>query len=162
MESTFERRENKEIATTLQDLNTTYQSLKDIPEFKTYRHSLALYTDKLESLVRPRLLQAFSKHSTEEALEAITILQQIGRIDQAYQLYHKARIVPLTQSWKSFDPAPPAASTDPKPAGSIAQPPVVQVPVKPMSQWLSNFYNELMLFLSAEVRTDPFVRRLEI
>jgi hypothetical protein len=38
--------------------------LKDIPEFQESAQKLAFYKEKLESFVRPKLIQSFNQHNT--------------------------------------------------------------------------------------------------
>jgi hypothetical protein len=48
----------------LVEMDHSVRVLKDIPEFQESAQKLAFYKEKLESFVRPKLIQSFNQHNT--------------------------------------------------------------------------------------------------
>jgi hypothetical protein len=70
-----------QIASSLGDMNKSFDVLKEIPEFRAHRHTIALYIEKLESIVRPKLLQSFNQHNTGSYVS----VTNFGRLSESIQ-----------------------------------------------------------------------------
>jgi hypothetical protein len=137
IDQVFEKQDVVEVANLLVEMEHSVCVLKDIPEFQDSAQKLTFYKEKLESLVRPKLIQAFNQHNTEGAQKHVELLKRVGMMDQVIQTYYKCRLVPIQHFWTSYD-------TDAKKADKSPS------DTKPFIGWLASFYNEVLLRIVGE------------
>jgi hypothetical protein len=139
-ETTTENADVRTLAKALEELNSSYEILKELPDFKNYKINIATYRERLESQLRPKLINAYNQHDAAEAVECVQIFRQIGRMDEVHSLYFRSRLPTISKLWQDFDtPKTPLAPGQPLP------PPAV-----PLHKWLPGFYNELLHLLNTE------------
>eukprot|EP01124_Arcella_intermedia_P028419 TRINITY_DN5776_c0_g1_i2.p1 TRINITY_DN5776_c0_g1~~TRINITY_DN5776_c0_g1_i2.p1 ORF type:complete len:537 (+),score=140.02 TRINITY_DN5776_c0_g1_i2:214-1611(+) len=99
----FEKQDFEQIATTLAQVEKSLSVLSAIPEYSDAVNSIEKYTQKLESTIRPKLLQSFNQHNVDEALKYIAIFEQIGRKEKVLSYYYSCKLVEIMHYWDNFD-----------------------------------------------------------
>eukprot|EP01114_Cavostelium_apophysatum_P016213 TRINITY_DN455_c0_g1_i1.p1 TRINITY_DN455_c0_g1~~TRINITY_DN455_c0_g1_i1.p1 ORF type:complete len:742 (+),score=173.09 TRINITY_DN455_c0_g1_i1:323-2548(+) len=140
IEAVFASGDSQQIAERLNEMNHSLQILKDVDvkEFKSEMARLEQLQDRLEGLVRPQLLQAFTQQETDAALQFVNIFEKINRSAQLLDYYYRCRQLPLDQYWNSLEKN--IQNFDQESQGE-----------NPFVKWLPSFYDEVLLLVNNEV-----------
>eukprot|EP00054_Salpingoeca_dolichothecata_P017834 m.108085 g.108085 ORF g.108085 m.108085 type:complete len:730 (-) comp22613_c0_seq8:74-2263(-) len=118
IENAFADQDVKKAATTLLGMQRSLLVLSDVPDFRDRQRRLASQQNKLEALMGPRLVDAFTQHNTEVAREYLVIFRDMKRLPQFYNYYHKSQKASLLKEWTKLT------------AGET-----------PVDDWLAEFYD---------------------
>ena len=172
MDEVYESGDVPRMSAALSSLVSSFSNLSNLAEFEGDKALIARYTERLESLVRPKMLKAFETHDTAQALACIATFRQIDRAEQIALVYHKLFNQKVLTLWQTFDPpqaAPPptdlqAGKTLSRPSTPSIVPPQAsnlppsnQTPSKPIDSWITTFYTQLSTLFQQEVAWTPTI-----
>jgi hypothetical protein len=103
MDSIYESGDVSKMSSALASLVQSFSNLSNLSEFEGDKALVSRYTERLESLVRPKLIEAFANHDTVQAGACVQTLAQINRLDQVSLLHHKQFNQSVLQLWSTFD-----------------------------------------------------------
>lgn len=168
MDEVYESGDVPRMSAALSALVSSFSNLSNLTEFEGDKALIARYTERLEALVKPKMIKAFESHDTKHALTCIATFRQIERADQITLVYHKLFNQKALSLWQRFDPPQPTAPKDTStgtktPQSSTPQPgnlpastsnPASQ-PSKPIDSWITTFYTQLAELFKEEVAWTP-------
>jgi len=96
IDAAFESGDLKTISSTLLGMQRSLMVLSDCADFDQRKSRLAMLQDKFEALVKPRLEDAYTGHSLEQARECVVMLKDVNRESQIQETYircHKKRVL---------------------------------------------------------------------
>eukprot|EP01125_Pyxidicula_operculata_P020505 TRINITY_DN7598_c0_g1_i2.p1 TRINITY_DN7598_c0_g1~~TRINITY_DN7598_c0_g1_i2.p1 ORF type:complete len:900 (-),score=207.85 TRINITY_DN7598_c0_g1_i2:139-2838(-) len=140
IEKTFETSDSEKIAVMLEEMEQVVQVLKPLPQYQNAPNQMVQYTKRLESLVRPKLIQTFTSQNTEMALKYVEIFKKIGQQDQVLNYYYNCRKLPMNQVWEKHEKKYPVSAV------------AAAVDSKLFSEWIPSFYDDLQLSIHNELK----------
>lgn len=175
MDEVYESGDVPRMSAALSSLVSSFSSLSNLAEFEGDKALIARYTERLEALVKPKMIKAFEMHDTPQSLACTATFRQIDRADQIALAYHKLFNQRVLSLWQSFDPPQPSApiadAKSANPARSSTPTPTAQStlpapstsspsatsnkPSTPIESWISSFYNKLAALFESEVAWTP-------
>lgn len=158
MDEVYESGDVPRMSAALSALVSSFSNLSNLTEFEGDKALIARYTERLEALVKPKMIKAFESHDTKHALACIATFRQIERADQITLVYHKLFNQKVLSLWQHFDPPQPATPKDPKATGTL-QPSSSNpaIPSKPIESWINTFYTQLAELFQQEVAWTPTI-----
>ncbi|ELT88100.1 hypothetical protein CAPTEDRAFT_161050 [Capitella teleta] len=100
LDDIYESGNVNEIAAKLVGLQQSLLILTDVPDYEERCQYLETLKNRLEALLSPQVVAAFSAHSLESAQMYVKIFTDIDRLPQLYKYYHKCHRVSLLQQWR--------------------------------------------------------------
>ncbi|KAI0226392.1 Conserved oligomeric Golgi complex subunit 7 [Lamellibrachia satsuma] len=138
----FESQDVHAIAEKLVGLQHSLEMLTDVPDYADRCQFLETLKNRLEAVLSPQVVAAFSAQSVESAQMYAQIFSDIGRLPQLTKYYHKCHKGHLLQSWRSVVQTGGAHDND-------------------LPEQLSVFYDQLMSMWHSQIKwctqvfTDP-------
>lgn len=111
MDDVYESGNVAKMSAALSSLVSSFSSLSNLSEFEGDKALVLRYTERLEALVKPKMIESFEKHDTPQALACIATFRQIERSDQIALIYHKYFNQKVSALWQKYDFSLPGASS---------------------------------------------------
>ncbi|KAK6926403.1 Conserved oligomeric Golgi complex subunit 7 [Dillenia turbinata] len=154
VEDVFASGDLPRVAETLANMRHCLSAVGEVAEFANVRKQLEVLEDRLDSMVQPRLTDAFSNRMVDVAQDLRGILIRIGRFKSLESHYTKVHLKPLKQLWEDFDARQQSnkLSNENNESERLSSSKEDQsaLPTVPFSSWLPSFYDELLLYLEQE------------
>jgi hypothetical protein len=143
------------MSSALSEMVSSFSSLSSLAEFEGDKALVSRYTEKLEAIVKPKLLKAFEEHDSQQAAACISTFQQINRADQTTLAYHKHINQKLISMWQSYDPP----STQPSATTARPSTPSAVQPESPsaITTWIRDFFESHLAYLRRELAWIPAI-----
>eukprot|EP00897_Mesotaenium_endlicherianum_P008784 jgi/Mesen1/7934/ME000422S07085 len=138
VEEVFASKDLTRVAETLASMRRCLAVVGEVPEFGDMKRQLATLEDRLQSLVKPELVEALSSHKVEATQKLRDILLAIGRYSFLEQQYTRTQLKPLRAKRRV---EAPVRGRRRRRCGGV-----------PFVDWLPEFYDEVLLTLEQEVR----------
>ncbi|EGG23098.1 oligomeric Golgi complex component [Cavenderia fasciculata] len=173
LDQLFAAAEYLAIAQRLDEIKTSLQLLSDIPEFREQSKQFAIYTDRLETSIKPLLVQSLNARDVDGCNKYHTVFSIIKRQSTFHQVYNSSRIEPLKTTWLQYkggaipntnttvgglSPNPSSSSTSlsssPKPVSpllSSASSSSSSSSLSSFNQFLGSFYDQIKAMVESEL-----------
>ncbi|XP_011502446.1 PREDICTED: conserved oligomeric Golgi complex subunit 7 [Ceratosolen solmsi marchali] len=102
IDSVFESENEETIAKTLYSMKQSLSSLNDSTDFKNKKSQLEELKNRLEIMIRPKLMQAFTSGSLDESKIYVDIFLKMDRLTEVIKYYHNCQKFVLIQEWKKI------------------------------------------------------------
>eukprot|EP00249_Psilotum_nudum_P015430 c25323_g1_i1 orf=411-2639(+) len=158
VEDVFASGDLTQAAETLASMRHCLAVIGEVPEFANVKRQLETLEDRLEGMVQPRLSEALSQRKVEESQALRSILITIAHYKFLEQQYTRVRLKPLRRMWEEFETgkgniALSQSSRSEKKTGekhSMAITVASSGTPTLFSDWLSQFYDEVLLAVEQE------------
>jgi hypothetical protein len=169
MDAIYDSGDVPRISSALAELVQSFSNLSSLAEFEGDKALVSRYTERLEAVVRPKMMEAFESHNTQQAQECMKTFQQINRSDQISLIYQRHFNQKVLQLWQTFDPSGNVNTVNIKEASnqgnSISRPSTPATSsnnqthtLTPLLQtWIDKFFSTLAPIIEQEVKWIPLV-----
>lgn len=139
-------------AETLANMRHCLSAVGEVAEFANIRRQLEVLEDRLDSVVQPRLIDALSNRKVDVAQEMRAILLRIGRFKSLELHYTMVHLKSIKRLWEDFDLRQQAnkVANEKSEIDRLPNSQDFQSSMMSFSSWLTNFYDELLLYLEQE------------
>lgn len=131
VEEVFQSQDIKAITLKLKGMQNSLLMLVDTPDYADRCQHLETLKNRLEAVLSPQLVQAFTTQSLEAAQTYTQIFTDIDRVPQLYKYYTRCHKVTLLGAWKDIM----AANAD-----------------DTLKEWLTEYYDQLLSTWHAEMK----------
>lgn len=131
VDEVFDSGDVNKISEKLVGMQQSLSILTDVPDYAERCHFLETLKNKLEAMLSPQVVAAFSSQSLESAQKFVKIFESIDRLPQLEKYYHRYHKGQLLQKWRQLQSDNQNAS---------------------LKEWLSEFYDILLSMWHTQIQ----------
>ncbi|PKA49966.1 hypothetical protein AXF42_Ash017505 [Apostasia shenzhenica] len=153
VEDVFASGDLQQAAETLANMRHCLSAVGEVAEFANVRKQLEVLEDRLEEMVQPRLLDAFTNRKIEAVQDLRGILVRIGRFQSLEAHYTKMHVKPLKKLWEEFETRQRANKLELDKhvvRHTSIRDSTTNASSLSFTGWLPSFYDDLLLYLEQE------------